>query len=474
MLNSDFKIVYNAIIKKSPIYARLQSYYLGHQPVVWLTSRLKEIFADLDSIIVANWAAVVVDACQDRINLREIKAADSRVDALLQSIYKANELSTESTDAHAAALITSEAFIIVWPSPEDPLSPEIYYNDPSLVHAVYYPDRPRVLAFAGKLWDGEDGARGVLYYPDRLEYYRAERRLADISSAEAFNLDASIGDGGVAVNPYNRVPVFHFRLNRYSQSDLINVIPLQDGINKLLADMMAAAEYGAFKQRWIISNADVSSLKNAPNTVWEIPAGDDTGQASSVGEFSATDLGNYLDAIDRLSRSIGTITQTPRHYFMSQGGDPSGEALIAMEAPLNHKAQDRIDRFIPVWRDVAVFALKVSGVDVDPEEIEVVYERPETVQPRTAAEITKIRVDSQIPVKTALRWEGKSDTDIEMMEEDEAEQKEAAGASLAAALMKAEEAMKSQSLPTLGRTEETQSSGYALGPTSGPSQEVGS
>lgn len=452
MINSDLKVIYNAIVKKSPLYDRLQSYYLGSQPVVWLTSRLKEIFADLDSIIVANWAAVVIDACLDRINLREIKSSDPRADAALQRIFKINQLGTESSDAHAAALITSESFVIVWNGEEGEI-PDVYYNDPGMVHAVYFADRPRVIAYAGKLWDGDDGtARATLYYPDRLEYYRADKKLADLNSAEAFTLDESVGDGGVSINTYGRVPVFHLRLNRYGQSDLTNAIPLQDGINKLLADMMAAAEYGAFKQRWIISNADVSSLKNAPNTVWEIPAGDDTGQPASVGEFSATDLKNYLDAIDRLSYAIGTITQTPRHYFMSQGGDPSGEALIAMEAPLNHKAQDRIDRFIPVWRDIAVFALEIAGIAVDPETIDVVFERPETVQPRTSAEITKIRVDSQIPVKTALRWEGKTDAQLEMMEEDEAEQKEAAGASLASALMRAETEMKAQPLPTLGRT----------------------
>ena len=47
------------------------------------------------------------------------------------------------------------------------------------------------------------------------------------------------------------------------------MIPLQNAINKLVTDLMVAAEYGAFMQRWIISNADTSSLKNAPNEIWE-------------------------------------------------------------------------------------------------------------------------------------------------------------------------------------------------------------
>ena len=49
------------------------------------------------------------------------------------------------------------------------------------------------------------------------------------------------------------------------QSEIAMVMSNQDAINKLLADMMVAAEFGAFRQRYIISQVDPGSLKNAPN-----------------------------------------------------------------------------------------------------------------------------------------------------------------------------------------------------------------
>jgi hypothetical protein len=244
--------------------------------------------------------------------------------------------------------------------------------------------------------------------------------------------------GGRAANPYGRIPVFHFKTNRMTQSDLANAIPLQNGINKLLSDMMVAAEYGAFSQRWIISNADNSALKNAPNEIWNIPAGDGTGQQSSVGQFSPTDLKNYLDAVDRLSTAIGVITRTPKHYFFSQGGDPSGEALIAMEAPLNKKVTDRIERFKSTWRELAAFILQVENVTMLPTDITPSFADVETVQPKTSADITKVRVDSGVPLKTSLRWEGFTDAQIEQMEDDAAELKAEQQASLANALLEAE------------------------------------
>ncbi|GAF73244.1 unnamed protein product [marine sediment metagenome] len=225
-------------------------------------------------------------------------------------------------------------------------------------------------------------------------------------------------------NPHEEVPFFHFRLERRRiKSDLTNAIPLQNGINKLVTDMMVAAEYGAFKQRWIISNAGTSTMKNAPNEIWEIPAGDGVGQQSSVGQFDATDLENYTKAKDSLASAVAIISRTPKHYLFGQGGDPSGEALIAMESPLVKRCEQHIAQFIPVWKDAARFMLKIQGIDFEARDIVVNYADPETVQPKTEAEIRESGKRAGIPLNTLLREEGKDDAWIEQMEAD----KKAAG-----------------------------------------------
>ncbi len=44
-------------------------------------------------------------------------------------------------------------------------------------------------------------------------------------------------------------------------------------------------DFGSFPQRYIISNAEIGKLENAPNEIWAIPAGDGVGQQTSVGQF---------------------------------------------------------------------------------------------------------------------------------------------------------------------------------------------
>jgi hypothetical protein len=186
----------------------------------------------------------------------------------------------------------------------------------------------------------------------------------------------------------------------------------------------------------VISDAELNGKLDAmPGTVWQIPPADGEGQNAMAGEFSATELDNYLKAVEQLASAVGAITRTPKHYYFAQNGTPSGEALIAMEAPLNKKPQDRIDRFTPVWRKVGAFLCQLLGIAVDESQLTPVFDRPETTLPVTNATITKTRVESGVPLRNALAWEGKSDEEIALVESAKQEEQKQQSASLAAALV---------------------------------------
>jgi hypothetical protein len=447
---SDIKIIFDAIKAKQIPYDMLDNYYCGRQPTPYLTKRLREIFRGVDTQFTENWCSVVINACDERINLTGIETSDQTAEAALTAAWERNQLVLEAADLHTDALVFGECYVIVWPG-EDGLA-EVYYNDPRMIQCVYAMDNPRKMIVAGKLWKGDDGlAKMTLYYPDRFEYYTSATKFENVTNADAMQLDTSKVANGIAANPYGQIPVFHFKINRHAQSDLNDIIFLQNGINKLLADMMVAAEYGAFSQRWVISQGDTSGLKNAPGEVWDLPAGDGIAQGTQVGQFQSTDLKNYLDAIDRLSMAIGVISRTPKHYFFSQSGDPSGEALIALEAPLNKKAQDRIDRFYPVWKAIALFICKIENIAVDAKSISPQFEKPETIQPMTEANIVKIQVDSGIPLDTALSAAGWTESEIETMNEVKDANANKAQEGLAGALLKVERDMKTQPMPQNGK-----------------------
>lgn len=435
---TDLELAYRALTGKKHYYDLLFEYYEGDQPLIYSAERLKEIFKDFNARFTQNWCAVVVDSCLERIQLRGYTVAKKQgLEKQLSDLVDDNELTLEADNVHLAALVTGEAFVIAWPDEEN--TPQAYYNDPRNCHAFYYAENPRRMRFAAKWWLGDDNRRYLnLYYADRIEYYVTKESTPDaenVQSADAFQP----ADPDMADNPYGVIPVFHFRRDRRKlQSELKNVLEPQNAINKLLNDMMIAAEFGAFPQRWAITETNIKNLKNAPNEIWHLYPAEEGGQNTQLGEFSATQLNNYITGIDKYSTSIAIITRTPKHYFFAQAGDPSGEALIALEAPLNKKCQKYIDRFAVTWRALAEFMLTLQDATVDPHTIAATFDRPETIQPKTESDIRAQDVKSGIPLTTILRDEGWTDADIQAMEEDRQKEQAAQQTNLAAALLNAQ------------------------------------
>ena len=433
----DLDRAFKVLNAKLTGYNNLWDYYDGNQPLMYTAKRMRDLFADLElSTFVENWCAVVIDAANDRINLASVSVKDATSNGLIEEAWHTKEIGLEASDVHEAALVVGESYLIVWPDEDEKV--EVFYNDPRLVHLFYDPANPRKKWYGAKWWVAEDQhMRITLYYDDRLEYYRSSQLAKNVASVKAFlpySPDETEG-GAVATHEYGEVPIFHFRLERRKvKGDLVNAVPLQNGINKLLTDMMVAAEYGAYKQRWVVSQADTSGLKNAPGMMWEIPGGDGVGEGTQVGEFDATDLKNYIQGIDQLSSSMAIITRTPKHYLFQQGGDPSGEALIAMESPLNKRCKDHIDKFIPVWKEVVIFILKVLNVEAKKEDVVITFDKPETILPVTEATIRTAGKAAGLPLKTMLRDEGKDEAWMVQMEKDKKEEQKENATSLAVAL----------------------------------------
>jgi hypothetical protein len=417
---SDLQRAFEALRQKQVPYNRFWLYYDGDQPLIYNSNRLKELFDKITARFTMNWCAVVVDSVTERIDLKGFTIeGDETATEAVERLWLRTEMNLDSDDAHKAAIVTGEAFVIAQKVDEEV---QAFYNDPRLCVIFYDPENPRKKQFAAKWWNDEqaDRIRLTLYYPDRFEYYVSTKTCKSVDSWKHF----IAAETPQEANPTGEIPVFHLRRERRRiSSELDSVLVIQDAINKLFADMMVQAEFSAFKQRFIISNADTSQLKNAPNEVWEIPqTGKDDHHPVQVGQFEADELSNFHETIDKLATTIAIITRTPKHYVMKQVGDPSGEALITMESPLVKKCYSYIERFSPVWADLVRYMTKLAGVEIAIEKITPIYEKCETVQPKTQAEIRQTNVNAGIPLKTQLRDEGWSEKQLDELEQDRSEE----------------------------------------------------
>jgi hypothetical protein len=401
---ADLTEAFNAIRNKRADLDLLFSYYQGPQPLKYTTQRLAEAFDNINAHFEMNWTAVVVDAVLDRLQLTGFttKNKDQALNDKFKLIFDRLHLDIEADKAHGASLSTSQAYVIVWKDEQETVA---YYNDPRMCHVAYEDANPRKKRFAAKWFSHTDGRQEItLYYVDRLEHWVTVKQKTNsaVDKPSAFNLET------VEANTFGVIPVF--ALN--SPGEIFKVLTLQDAVNKLFADMMVAAEFGAFPQRYAISQADPGNIKNGPN-IWSwFPAGDGQGEGSQVGQFPATILNNFSGEIDKIANAMAIITRTPKHYFMNTGADLSGEALLAMESPLVKKAQKRQNLFQSQWQDIAAFIAQLEGIDVTPDDITCVWERVESIQPLTEAQTRQTNVSSGVPVEVALKWEGKTEDEI--------------------------------------------------------------
>jgi hypothetical protein len=434
---TDLERAYSALKGKNQIYSTLFDYADGNQPLVYSTNRLKEAFNNISAKFSQNWMSVVIDSALDRLTLNGWATKTKGITDRLQQIFEDHELIQDAYDIHRSASITRESFAIAWKNEDGEI--EFNYNDPRLCHMFYKADNPKKQDFACKWYRDGDIYRMILYYRDRLEYYVTNPNKNFVngipSGAKMFMPDP---DRPSAENIYDEIPVFHFFISRNSKGDLYNIITLQDAVNKLFSDMMVAGEFAALKQRYVITSEDTSTLKNAPNEIWQLPEG------SQAGQFESTPLNIFLDPIDKIANSIAIISRTPKHYFYSAGAGISGEALLAMEAPLTKKVDQRKASFSATWKRIGQFLLKLEGIDYPLSDIDTVWEPSHSVQPKTEADTVKVWVESTVPLKTALAWSGKTDEEIAAMEKDKAKEKEE-NASMASVLLQTARDRQNQS-----------------------------
>jgi hypothetical protein len=393
---SDIERAYKAITDKRPGYDLAWSYYDGAAPLKYSTERLRQAFESMNVYFAENWLQLVVTSVLDRLTLKGF-SVNGTSNSDLDKLFASENMQLTSYDVHEAGLVTSESFVIAERDEEGNVS--TYYNDPRLCHVFYKADKPKEKEFACKYWQDEgDGAKHlVLYYPDRFEYYSASKNA---STARGFNLDS------VEANETGVIPVFHFRNTRRGKGEFgVAEYSMQDAANKLFSDMLVAAEFTSVKQRVIISKADPGDLKTFEN--WWIPDSD-----AKVQEVGGAELTNFLDAIDRIAQAMGIITRTPKHYFFAQGGDPSGDALIAMEAPLTKKVTQRQENYAVTWKEVASYMLKLMGTEVDASAIMPIWGPIETLQPMVSAQILQVETSAGVPLKVAAKRQGWADDEL--------------------------------------------------------------
>jgi hypothetical protein len=359
------KVLEQELASRQVLLQRLQDYHDGKHRLAFTSQKFRDAFGGMFASFADNWCQLVVDAVEERLNVEGFRyGTDPNADKDAWLIWQANSLDAESQLAHSESLIKGDAFAIVWG--DDNGQPKVSIESPRDVVVAYEPGNRRRRIAALKKWRDEDGYHCTLFTPNFV--YKYDKDDQDVNGDWKPYLTTT--EPWPLPNPLGVVPVVPVTnrgslTSSYGVSEFLNVIPQQDAVNKLLADMLIASEYIAYPQRYV--------------TGMEIPVDENTGRpiapfnvsldkllvaedpAAKFGSLTAGDLQNYVTGIETLVQHIASQTRTPPHYFYLGGNFPSGDAIKSAETGLVAKTRRKMRFYGEAWEEVMRLCFKVLG-----------------------------------------------------------------------------------------------------------------
>ena len=399
-------------------------YLAGRQPMAYLAPEAREALGTRFGRMSTNLPRLAVNSLAERLRVTGFLVGGVP-DAALWSDWMRNDLDQMAPVAHREALALGESFVIVWADAAG--NPQVTVESAAQVAVLRDPATREVVA-AVKRWPlaGGKGTEAVLFEADRITRMHSDA----IGATTGFVTSA------VIENPFGVVPVVPLRNSERllgdPASEIDDLVPLVDALNKLLTDLMVSSEYTGRPRRWAsgieLEEADVLGADGRPTgetvAVNPFPEGNRMMVSESVeakfGQLDATDLAGYEAAVRVLQAQISAVSGLPPHYLCVHGDQPaSADALRASEAALTARAEARQAAFGRSWEQVArLMGATRTGVDPRAIDVRVQWADPATRSVAQEADaIVKLYSAGLLPATYALSRLGYSDDEVRTIRE---------------------------------------------------------
>lgn len=386
---------------------RFDTYYEGTQPLQFMAPEVRAQVGNRLAPLVINWPRTIVDSVQRRCYVEGFRIADGKADSGLLDIWQANDLDEWASLGQVDALVHGRAFLSVWAASDG--SPRVRFESAHQMVVDYEPG-DRVVRAALKRW-----ADGETVYATLFEPFRVTRWI----KGEGAGAEAEWTLLETLPNPLGAVPVVPLvnrprLLNLDGSSELTDVMPVADAVNKLATDMLIASEFHATKRRYATgiqiptSGPDRERLQAEAAQYWDNATKGKTwlaGEGVNFGQFDEASLTNFVDAITLLTGQIAAIAGLPPHYLGIKGDNPaSADAIRSAESTLVERAREKHQSWGGAYERAMRLAVAVrDGValaDVDPAmaAMETIWRDPETPTVAQAADAAVKLTQGERPI----------------------------------------------------------------------------
>ncbi len=424
-----------------------RDYYEGDFDLPLTDRQLQFIGYKRDDPFGANFCRVVVNAVSERMIVKGFDSPDKTLSAWANELWQGNRMDAHSMVVHLNTLRDAEYFVIVSIDDQKQLTftPHERYTDPTVEGTGYgcraiYPDddTSQPMLYAIKRWtetvEDDNGKpatrqRMTVYFPERIERYvmgKAGEWAPYEEDGQPFPTPWLDRQG----QPLG-IPVIHFR-NAGDRSELWDAIPLQDAINKMMLDVIAAQDSAGFpiliaRGFYLTSDglppaSDGSNLlKLAPGSWLGTPEA-----AMGVDRMQAAEMAPMLAVIDSFIVKLAQVTDTPISRFQLTGQVASSDTLKQQDAALLGKIRARQTVIGDAWEDCLYMARQLAntfaGAGLDESAIiETLWEPAESRDDTVVLEQLAIKREKlNIPLRQIWKEAGYTEEQIvEMLKDPE-------------------------------------------------------
>jgi hypothetical protein len=388
-------------------------------------------------------ASGIMPAGVEQPDDEEMSDEEKALDEAVSKIWRDNEMDIEAPEVHEKMLEYGDAYLFVGlcDDEDEPDSNrvDLFFNSPKNVRILYEDENPRKKRLSIKRWEvGPKANKRIrlnLYYKDGT-YKFISKGASDRSGAADFQVftDDSTDEKGFLPNDTGEIPFFHFRTARpYGRPEHLKAYGCQDALTKIITNMMSTSDFAAFPQRWALqetgtttdddldwdegdngATADTknpsdlqSQLISGPGRIWPLR------NMKAVGQFTAADVSQFLQPLDKFTGLMAAVTATPVSYFLVTLGatatPASGESQRKGESPFISKVNARQLSAEATWQDAVSYGLKLLGLEA---EVKVRWAPVQVVSGKEGWEAVQAQQKAGVPVRQTLLEAGYTEAEV--------------------------------------------------------------
>ncbi len=233
-----------------PALNKFDSYVNGTQALAFLAPEVAVATQGRLKALNVGWPRLVVQSVEERLDVSGFRTPGAdKPDDSLWDLWQDSNLDEESQLLHLDSLIYGCGYALVWSDEQG--KPRITVESPREVFAERNPGSRRV-RYALKRWVEDQRGHAVLFAETQVFRFRTEAKMTDPTFLDGFTSDWKLSK--TYPSPLGVVPIVPFpnkpRTGKPNgESELADLLPIFDALNKLNTDMMVSSEFAASPRR---------------------------------------------------------------------------------------------------------------------------------------------------------------------------------------------------------------------------------